>query len=53
MSGTIRQNLDPFGEVNNATLSAELSATQSEDDEIYIGLDSSVSAGGSNFSHKS
>lgn len=55
MSGTVRQNLDPFGEIDDATLnaalrSAGLSAIQSEAADSYIGLDSGVSAGGSNFS---
>ena len=55
MSGTVRQNLDPFDEHDDAVLyaalrSAGLSALQSEDDEGYISLDSGVSAGGGNFS---
>lgn len=57
MSGTVRQNLDPFGEhdIDDATLnaalcSAGLKAAQSENDEGYIGLESGVSDGGSNFS---
>ncbi|KAG8722353.1 hypothetical protein FRC11_002722, partial [Ceratobasidium sp. 423] len=55
MSGTVRQNLDPFNEYDDAILnaalrSAGLDTVQSEDDEGYIGLDSGVSAGGGNFS---
>ncbi|KAG8779614.1 hypothetical protein FRC12_024032 [Ceratobasidium sp. 428] len=55
MSGTIRQNLDPFNEHDDAVLnaalqSAGLSALQTEGNEGYIGLDSGVSIGGSNFS---
>jgi ABC-type multidrug transport system fused ATPase/permease subunit len=55
MSGTVRQNLDPFDEADDATLnaalrSAGLNTLQTEDDEGYIGLDSGVSAGGGNFS---
>ncbi|CUA78257.1 ABC transporter C family member 2 [Rhizoctonia solani] len=55
MSGTVRQNLDPFDEFDDAVLnaalrSAGLDAVQSEDDENYIGLESGVSAGGGNFS---
>ena len=55
MSGTVRQNLDPFDEHDDAVLhaalrSAGLSTLQSEGDESYIGLDSGVSAGGGNFS---
>ncbi|KAF8758575.1 P-loop containing nucleoside triphosphate hydrolase protein [Rhizoctonia solani] len=55
MSGTVRQNLDPFDEYDDAVLnaalrSAGLDTVQSEDDEGYIGLESGVSAGGGNFS---
>ncbi|EUC62287.1 P-loop nucleoside triphosphate hydrolase, partial [Rhizoctonia solani AG-3 Rhs1AP] len=55
MSGTVRQNLDPFDEYDDAVLNAALSsagldAVQSEGDDNYIGLDSGVSAGGGNFS---
>ncbi|KAF8610181.1 P-loop containing nucleoside triphosphate hydrolase protein [Ceratobasidium sp. AG-I] len=55
MSGTIRQNLDPFDEHDDAVLhaalcSAGLSAMRSEGDEAYISLDSGVSASGVNFS---
>ncbi|KAG8781969.1 hypothetical protein FRC12_021352 [Ceratobasidium sp. 428] len=55
MSGTIRQNLDPFNEHNDAVLnaalqSAGLNTLQTEGNEGYIGLDSGVSIGGSNFS---
>ncbi|KEP49369.1 ABC transporter [Rhizoctonia solani 123E] len=55
MSGTVRQNLDPFDEYDDAVLnaalrSAGLDTVQSEDDDNYIGLESGVSAGGGNFS---
>ncbi|KAG8879706.1 hypothetical protein FRB97_001503 [Tulasnella sp. 331] len=55
MSGTLRQNLDPFGEHDDAMLnsclrSAGLFGLQQESDEDKIGLDSSVSSGGTNFS---
>ncbi|KAF8710653.1 P-loop containing nucleoside triphosphate hydrolase protein, partial [Rhizoctonia solani] len=55
MSGTVRQNLDPFDEYDDAVLnaalrSAGLDTLQSEDDGGYIGLESGVSAGGGNFS---
>ncbi|CAE7212544.1 unnamed protein product [Rhizoctonia solani] len=55
MSGTVRQNLDPFDEYDDAVLntalrSAGLDTVQSEDDDNYIGLDSGVSASGGNFS---
>ncbi|QRW00087.1 ABC transporter transmembrane region [Ceratobasidium sp. AG-Ba] len=55
MSGTVRQNLDPFGDYDDAGLhsalqSAGLNMLQVEGDEGYIGLDTAVSAGGGNFS---
>jgi len=55
ISGTLRQNLDPFGEHDDATLNACLRSAglfdlQTEDDEDKIGLDSSVVSGGTNFS---
>ncbi|QRV86037.1 ABC transporter transmembrane region [Ceratobasidium sp. AG-Ba] len=55
MSGTVRQNLDPFDEHDDAVLyaalqSAGLNNLQAEGDEGYIGLETSVSAGGGNFS---
>lgn len=51
----MRQNLDPFNEHNDAVLhaalqSAGLNTLQKENDEGYIGLDTGVSVGGSNFS---
>ncbi|KAG8882444.1 hypothetical protein FRB97_008260 [Tulasnella sp. 331] len=54
-SGTLRQNLDPFGEHDDAMLnsclrSAGLFSLQQEGDEDKIGLDSSVASGGTNFS---
>ncbi|KAF8599846.1 multidrug resistance-associated protein 4-like protein [Ceratobasidium sp. AG-I] len=55
MSGTVRQNLDPFNEPDDAVLYAALrhaglSALKSEDNEGYIGLDSGVSTSGGNLS---
>lgn len=55
MSGTLRQNLDPFGEHDDATLnsclrSAGLFSLQDDDDEDKITLESTVSSGGTNFS---
>ncbi|CAE6472635.1 unnamed protein product [Rhizoctonia solani] len=55
MSGTVRQNLDPFDEHNDAFLntalrSAGLDSIQPENIQDRIVLDSGVSAGGGNFS---
>lgn len=59
MSGTLRQNLDPFGEHDDATLNACLRSSglfslqqddDSSDDSAKIGLDTVVASGGSNFS---
>ncbi|CEL54792.1 ATP-binding cassette transporter abc4 OS=Schizosaccharomyces pombe (strain 972 / ATCC 24843) GN=abc4 PE=3 SV=1 [Rhizoctonia solani AG-1 IB] len=55
MSGTVRQNLDPFEEYDDAFLnmalhSAGLNSIQPEEVQDHIGLDSGVTAGGSNFS---
>ncbi|KAG8972657.1 hypothetical protein FRC05_009668 [Tulasnella sp. 425] len=55
LSGTLRYNLDPFGEHDDAELNACLRSAglfnlQSEDDEDQIGLDTEVSSGGTNFS---
>jgi len=55
LNGTLRENLDPFGEHDDATLndalrSAGLFHLQQEGDEDAINLDSEVQAGGSNFS---
>ncbi|KAG9104015.1 hypothetical protein FRC06_006095 [Ceratobasidium sp. 370] len=56
MSGTIRQNLDPFEEHDDAALyaalrSAGLDTLQAEDEQgNNISLDTGVSAGGANFS---
>ncbi|CAE6467389.1 unnamed protein product [Rhizoctonia solani] len=55
MSGTVRQNLDPFDEHDDAFLnaalhSAGLDSIQPEDTQDRIGLDTGVSASGSNFS---
>ncbi|KAJ7667031.1 hypothetical protein B0H17DRAFT_1210523 [Mycena rosella] len=55
LSGSLRANLDPFGqyedaELNYALRAAGLFALQSEMDEGKITLDSSISTGGSNLS---
>lgn len=53
--GTIRENLDPFGEHEDAALhdalrAAGLYSIQTEDSEGKLSLDTDVSASGSNFS---
>ncbi|KAJ6585299.1 P-loop containing nucleoside triphosphate hydrolase protein, partial [Mycena capillaripes] len=55
LSGSLRANLDPFGqcddaELNYALRAAGLFALQNEMDEGRITLDSTISAGGSNLS---
>ncbi|KAH8120523.1 hypothetical protein DFH11DRAFT_1560461 [Phellopilus nigrolimitatus] len=55
LSGTLRRNLDPFDEHDDATLndalrSAGLFALQKDDDEGRITLDSAIASGGSNLS---
>ncbi|KAJ7284876.1 P-loop containing nucleoside triphosphate hydrolase protein [Mycena rebaudengoi] len=55
LSGSLRANLDPFGqyddaELNSALRAAGLFALQSDMDEGRITLDSAISAGGSNLS---
>jgi ABC-type multidrug transport system fused ATPase/permease subunit len=55
LSGTLRENLDPFSEHTDATLnealrSAGLFTLQEEHDEARISLDSMISGGGSNLS---
>ena len=55
LSGTLRQNLDPFDQHDDSTLNAALRAAglfslQAEDDEGRITLDTSISSGGSNLS---
>ncbi|KAJ7069538.1 hypothetical protein C8F01DRAFT_1113104 [Mycena amicta] len=55
LSGTLRSNLDPFGqnddaELNYALRAAGLFSLQSELDEGRITLDSAIAAGGSNLS---
>ncbi|KAG8830089.1 hypothetical protein FRC17_005452 [Serendipita sp. 399] len=55
LSGSVRDNLDPFGEYDDAVLNDALRASglnhvQAEEAEEMITLDSSVSSGGSNFS---
>ncbi|EJF59658.1 P-loop containing nucleoside triphosphate hydrolase protein [Dichomitus squalens LYAD-421 SS1] len=55
LSGTLRQNLDPFGEhddavLNDALRSAGLFNLQDEHDESRITLDSEIAGGGANLS---
>ncbi|KZT36414.1 P-loop containing nucleoside triphosphate hydrolase protein [Sistotremastrum suecicum HHB10207 ss-3] len=53
LSGTLRENLDPFGEHDDATLNNVLRAAglyHTQDSEGGIGLDTDVNSGGSNFS---
>ncbi|KIJ45713.1 hypothetical protein M422DRAFT_227467 [Sphaerobolus stellatus SS14] len=55
LSGTLRENLDPFSEHSDATLNdalraAGLFALQEEHDEARITLDSVISGGGNNLS---
>jgi len=55
LSGTLRQNLDPFGQhddvvLNDALRAAGLYSIQGQDDESRITLDSEIASGGSNLS---
>ena len=55
LSGTLRQNLDPFSQYDDAVLNDSLRAAglfslQSETDEGRITLDSQIASGGSNLS---
>jgi ABC-type multidrug transport system fused ATPase/permease subunit len=55
MSGTLRKNLDMFGEHDDATLndalrSAGLFSLQSDDQDGRLTLDSAISGGGTNLS---
>ncbi|KAF9469444.1 P-loop containing nucleoside triphosphate hydrolase protein [Collybia nuda] len=55
LSGTLRRNLDPFDQFDDATLNAALRdaglySTQKEDDDSRITLDSSIARSGSNLS---
>ena len=55
LSGTLRQNLDPFGlhddaVLNEALRSAGLFSLQDEEDEGRLTLDSQISSGGGNLS---
>jgi len=55
LAGSLRQNLDPFGQYDDATLNDALRASglfslQGEIEEGRITLDSPISAGGNNFS---
>ncbi|ESK84755.1 hypothetical protein Moror_568 [Moniliophthora roreri MCA 2997] len=55
LTGSVRENLDPFSQHNDAALNgalrtAGLFSLQEENNEDYITLDSSISSGGSNLS---
>ncbi|KAI0068098.1 P-loop containing nucleoside triphosphate hydrolase protein [Artomyces pyxidatus] len=55
LSGTLRENLDPFGEYDDATLNNALRAAglfslQVDTDDSRVTLDSAISGGGSNLS---
>ncbi|GLB42122.1 putative P-loop containing nucleoside triphosphate hydrolase protein [Lyophyllum shimeji] len=55
LSGTLRRNLDPFDQFDDATLNAALRdaglySLQNEDDESRLTLDSAIARGGSNLS---
>ncbi|KAJ8520559.1 hypothetical protein ONZ45_g2613 [Pleurotus djamor] len=55
LSGTLRQNLDPFDQFDDATLNSALRAAglfslQNDEDEGRITLDTAISSGGSNLS---
>ncbi|KAG7450174.1 P-loop containing nucleoside triphosphate hydrolase protein [Guyanagaster necrorhizus] len=55
LSGSLRQNLDPFDQYDDATLNDALGASglfslQDVDQEGFLNLDSTISSGGSNLS---
>ncbi|KAH8072270.1 P-loop containing nucleoside triphosphate hydrolase protein [Cristinia sonorae] len=55
LSGTLRQNLDPFGEYDDAVLNDSLRAAglfslQHSEDDARLTLDSAISSGGGNLS---
>ena len=55
LSGTLRENLDPFSQHEDATLNGALRASglfslQSDDDEDRLTLDSQIASGGGNLS---
>jgi ABC-type multidrug transport system fused ATPase/permease subunit len=55
LSGTLRQNLDPFERYDDATLNGALSTAglfslQSRGDDSRLTLDSAISSGGANLS---
>lgn len=55
MNGTLRRNLDPFSEHDDATLNAALRSAglftlQKDEDEGKITLDTAIASGGSNLS---
>jgi ABC-type multidrug transport system fused ATPase/permease subunit len=55
LSGTLRENLDPFSQFDDATLNGALRASglfslQSDDDDGRLMLDSPIASGGGNLS---
>ena len=55
LSGTLRRNLDPFEQNDDATLNSALRASglfdlQDDSDEARLSLDSTISSGGGNLS---
>jgi ABC-type multidrug transport system fused ATPase/permease subunit len=55
LSGTLRENLDPFSQYDDATLNGALRASgllslQDDDDEGRLTLDSQIASGGGNLS---
>ncbi|KAI0066574.1 P-loop containing nucleoside triphosphate hydrolase protein [Artomyces pyxidatus] len=55
LSGTLRENLDPFGQYDDATLNSALRAAglfslQVDNDDSRVTLDSAISSGGGNLS---
>jgi len=55
LSGSLRENLDPFSQYDDATLNAALRASglfslQSDDEHSRLTLDSQIASGGSNLS---
>ncbi|KAH9952289.1 hypothetical protein BGW80DRAFT_1430860 [Lactifluus volemus] len=55
LSGTLRENLDPFSQYDDAMLNGALRASglfslQSDDDEVRLTLDSQIASGGGNLS---
>jgi len=55
LSGSLRENLDPFSQYDDATLNGALRASglfslQSDDEDDRLTLDSQIASGGSNLS---